>query len=178
MKLRQKLGIFVAALTVALSVGAVAATPAQAAYTYWKIKLYGYDRCLDVRGVSYDDGALIQTYSCIAGQPNQRWMLWPIPGYTNRYWIQARYDAKCLDVLGVSPFWGANIQQYRCQEPPTLNQVWIKNVMLVSGSNQVIAWQSANSPWCLAAQTWNNGSDVRQEDCPSTLRNWWEMIPD
>jgi hypothetical protein len=177
MNLRQRVGVFLGVLVIALTAGFVAATPASAAYTYWKIKLNGYDRCLDIRDVSYADGALAQTYSCIAGQPNQRFKLWPIPGTTNWYNIQADYNAKCLDVVGVSPFQGAHVQQYTCLGYGQLNQIWRRNVIGNNNGNVIVAWQSVNSPWCLAATNWDNGSDVIQDSCANTNRNYWEMIP-
>lgn len=163
-------------LVIALTGGFAIASPASAAGALYRIKLYGYDRCLDVRGVDPNDGALLQTYSCIAGAANQKfWIDWKgRPGNLNT--IAASHSNKCLDVAGVSPYWGANIQQYTCLGWGQGNQVWTKTFQFFDGPDAVVTW-TGFAGWCLAAQNWNNGADVRQEDCTNTNRNYWVLTP-
>ncbi len=175
MNLRRRVGVFLGALLIALTTGFAIQTPANAAGSYYIIKLFGYDRCLDVRGVSTANGALLQTYSCIPGALNQKFYV-THTGAGNIYQLIAQHSYKCADVAGVSPYWGANIQQYDCLGANQQNQWWARNVQFYAGNgNAVVTWASFVD-WCLSAQNWNNGADVRQEDCTGTGRNYWEMI--
>lgn len=171
MNLRQKAGAFALALVAALAVAFVAASPAQAwpASGYYKIKLYGYDRCLDVRGVNPNDGALIQTYSCISGQANQRFYLQSNGAGGNTYQIKT-WVGKCLDVQGASTSIGANIQQYACLGWSQTNQIFSPNV-----NTSPTTWLTFAA--CINAANWNNGADVIQDVCSNNLRNNWELIP-
>jgi len=165
-KFLQRLGVFAVALTMLASVGAFTATAAQAypSSGYYKIKLTGWDRCLDVRGVNPNDGALIQTYNCIAGQPNQVFYLNSNGGGGNIYQIKT-WVGKCLDVQGYSTANGANIQQYSCIGWSQSNQVFGRQASLW------LTWAI-----CLDAANGNVGSDVIQGSCSSGYLNQWDLI--
>jgi hypothetical protein len=66
-------------------------------------------QCLDVRGVSHDDGAQIQQWTCLGtGQENQHWKLVGAgSGYSK---LVARHSGKCLDKAG----W--NVVQWNCHD--------------------------------------------------------------
>ena len=69
------------------------------------------DKCLDVSGGSYDDGAPVIAWPCHGGD-NQRWDLAPQGG--GYYTITNRQSGKCLDVTGASRDNGATVEQWSC----------------------------------------------------------------
>ena len=77
-------------------------------------------KCLDVSGVSTDDGAGVQQWSCHGGG-NQLWRIEPIAGDYSR--LTAEHSGKCLDVRGVSTENGAALQQWSCHDGD--NQQWM-----------------------------------------------------
>lgn len=174
MNLRQRVVAFMVTLTVALTAGFIVPSPASASGSYYIIKLYGYDRCLDVRDVSTAEHALFQTYSCIPGALNQKFYV-NYKGSGNTYQLIAQHSYKCADVTDVSPYWGTNVQQYTCLGVNQQNQWWARSVVFYNGNNAVVLW-IGYADWCLSTQNWNNNANVRQEDCTNTGRNYWEMI--
>lgn len=175
MNFRQRFGAFALALVAALTVGLAVSAPAHASGAYYKIKLYGYDRCLDVRGVDPNNGALLQTYSCLAGQPNQVFYV-AYTGTGNQYQIQS-WVARCLDVVGVSVWQFENVQQYTCLGYSQWNQIWYKSVQFTDSGHDVTLFIVKHSEWCLSAASTANGADVEQDSCTNTGRNYWELIP-
>jgi hypothetical protein len=180
MKQRVKSVAALLVLLITASIGAFTiAQPVSAAPLpgmYYQIKLYGYDRCLDVTDVSQADGALLQTFSCLQNQPNQVFYVVSDDGPGNRYRIIPQHSYKCLDVKDVSPYWGASIQQWTCLGWGQTNQIFFKNPVFFTNGHEVVLWTTFVS-WCIAAQNWSSGAAVRQEDCSNTLRNYWELIP-
>jgi ricin-type beta-trefoil lectin protein len=174
--LRQRIGTLLGAMVLALTAGFVVATPASAAGSYYIIKLYGYDRCLDVRDVSQANGARLQTWSCIAGALNQKFYV-NYKGTGNLYQLIAQHSYKCADVTDVSWNWGAPIQQYDCLGWGQVNQVWARNNPdFYNGSNAVLKWISFTGDSCLQPVNWNLGADVVQGTCEINNKNQWEMI--
>jgi len=172
--IRRALTILVV-LAVSLGIGAVAATPAFAAFegTY-RIKPPGYDMCLDVTGVSYANGALLQMYQCLPNQNNQRFNIYT--GVGNRVEIRAVHSGKCLDVLGVSYSPGTVIQQYDCLGPTQTNQQFFRNWFY--GNAQLMA---EHSGFCISAPGWGgyyNGDPVTQDWCSGGGgRDMWRLVP-
>jgi uncharacterized protein (DUF1800 family) len=77
-------------------------------------------KCLDVSGVSMDDGAPVIQWTCNGGL-NQRWTLQPASdGYYN---LIAGHSGKLLDVAGVSTDDGASVIQWPANGGP--NQQWL-----------------------------------------------------
>ena len=77
-------------------------------------------KCLDVSGVSTDDGAAVQQWSCHGGG-NQLWRIDQAEGDYSR--LTAQHSGKCLDVRGVSTENGAALQQWSCHGGD--NQQWM-----------------------------------------------------
>ena len=77
-------------------------------------------KCLDVSGVSMDDGAPVIQWTCNGGL-NQRWTLQPATdGYYN---LVAGHSGKLLDVSGVSTDDGARVIQWPANSGQ--NQQWL-----------------------------------------------------
>jgi len=77
-------------------------------------------KCLDVSGVSMDDGATVIQWTCNGGL-NQRWTLQPAAdGYYN---VVAGHSGKMLDVSGVSTDDGARVIQWPSNGGQ--NQQWL-----------------------------------------------------
>lgn len=82
-------------------------------------------KCLDVEGVSKQDGARIQQFSCLGGT-NQQWFFYPVNGSPGRFYIISRNSGKAMDVPGASHANGAVLTQYFWFWPDIshLNQQW------------------------------------------------------
>ncbi len=134
MRLHQRLVALLAALIVALGIGAAISTPASADLLQaFQIRVNGTNKCLDVTNYSYADGAKLQMYTCLGGsQYNQLFFLRSMPGYNN-WQIVAEHSGKCLDVEGVSQANGALIQQYTCLGTSQLNQIF--NIFSYGGNS-------------------------------------------
>jgi uncharacterized protein (DUF1800 family) len=77
-------------------------------------------KCLDVSGISLDDRAPVQQWTCHGG-PNQQWTLQPTDsGY---YLLIAAHSGKALDVDNLSLADGADVIQYTIHRGP--NQQWL-----------------------------------------------------
>ncbi len=88
-----------------------------------RIVAAGQSKCVDITGVSQDNGAYAQLYDCLPNQGNQQFYFYPAPGFQT-YQIVARHSAKCLDVEGASQATGARVQQYDCLGYGQANQLW------------------------------------------------------
>jgi len=77
-------------------------------------------KCLDVSGLSSDDGALVIQWTCNGGL-NQRWTLQPAAD--GSYNLVAGHSGKLLDVTGVSTDDGARIIQWTANGGQ--NQQWL-----------------------------------------------------
>jgi hypothetical protein len=94
--------------------------------TWYRIRNRNSGKCLDVWGLSHDNGANIQQWDCWDG-PNQ---LWAFGGTSGGYsiWSRNSYDfegdmnVQCVDVWGLSRDNGANVQQWDFWYGP--NQEW------------------------------------------------------
>ena len=67
------------------------------------------DKCLDVEGVSQDDGASIKTFGCNGG-PNQQWALADAAAGTIR--LVASHSGKVADVWGEATADGTPLKQF------------------------------------------------------------------
>jgi hypothetical protein len=75
--------------------------------------------CLDVTGVSTDDGAPVQVWGCNGG-PNQQWRLQPVSG--DLVLLVALHSNKCLDVPAQQQSVPTHLQQWTCLSGT--NQQW------------------------------------------------------
>jgi hypothetical protein len=81
------------------------------AQTLNQIRAQFTNKCLDVKDVSAQNGALVQQWDCWGGG-NQKWRLEDVGG--GYYQIHAQFTNKCLDVKDVSAQNGALVQQWDC----------------------------------------------------------------
>merc|ERR1719343_365996 len=70
-------------------------------------------KCLDVSEGRTENGANVQLYDCVAGEPNQAFLL-PVGGEGPVRW--AKHPTKCLDVAAGRQEDGTNIQLWDCVE--------------------------------------------------------------
>lgn len=173
MRIHQRVGVFVTTLAIALGVGAVIATPAHATVLGpYRFRVPGYNYCLDVRGASYDNGALLQVYTCLPNQTNQQFYIY-LTDPPNQWEIRPVHTGKCLDVVAASPNYGANVQQYTCLGSAQLNQQWYIGSQQYHPQNRLPLAQ--HSGWCLGVVSWlSNGVDVKQDWCGE---NPWLIEP-
>ena len=123
----RRVATLLVALATLLAAGAVVASPASANPPTWAVNIRpdGTGKCMDVTGVSYDNGAPIQLYDCLGGtQYNQVFYLVQNPSNAWEVRIVASHSGKCLDVQGVSQSPGAILQQYDCLGWNQRNQVF------------------------------------------------------
>jgi hypothetical protein len=161
------------AAAIVLSAGLVLAFPGLASAAVsgpYRITVSGTNQCLDVRGVSQDNGAYLQVYQCLPYQYNQQFYLYEA-GQAWRYQIVAAHSGKCLDVESVSQADGAHIQQYTCLGLSQTNQLF-DDVDAGSGNSYLRAVHSGKCiSYFLPAA---NGTDVIQFPCYTRWRivNW------
>ncbi len=116
-----------AAVVLGVGLAVVAGAPALAALPVgpYSIKAQGSNKCMDVTGVSYANGAFIQMYDCLGGaQYNQVFYLVAVPGQPYVYQIKPSHSLKCLDIVGVSQDPGARVQQWDCLGVGQTNQLF------------------------------------------------------
>lgn len=126
--------------------------------------------CLDVSGVSYSNGALLQMYTCLgAGQANQIFYLYPVAG-TSYYRIRPSHSWKCLDVQGVSIADYAPVQQYTCLGDTQYNQIWDVYYYDAAGGWGIVPTHS----WkILGSGGTYNGASVYQ----NSWWAYWRLVP-
>ncbi len=78
--------------------------------------------CLDVNGVSIENGAHLQQYTC--GSASSLNQLWTFTGYGNAYQIMSVNSGACLDLPGGSSSNGNPLQQWTCSGGANPNQLW------------------------------------------------------
>ncbi len=89
--------------------------PIESEGQYFNVKINSTGKCVDVTGVSYENGARLQEYECLgAGQTNQQWHVVAISGQPPYEALIARHSGKCMDVTGLSTRNGTQLQQWEC----------------------------------------------------------------
>ncbi|MGW4028649.1 RICIN domain-containing protein [Streptomyces sp. NPDC004838] len=125
-------------------------------------------KCLDVRGGSQNDGAIIQQYRC-NGTAAQTWVL---HGVTGGFEIRALNSGKCVDVKGASKADYAAVVQYRCGLGAPNRTFRLQPGMF----DQVFQIQAVHSNKCLDVKgaSQQDGAPVVQYECnpAATDRNW------
>lgn len=90
--------------------------------TWFLVRTRTTGRCLDVSGISQENGANVHVWDCWGG-PNQRWAI-GYPGY-GTITLRALHSNKCLEVYGLNKGYGGNVVQWDCWLPrPGPNQQW------------------------------------------------------
>jgi hypothetical protein len=98
--------------------------------TCWYLVRNRYSgKCLDVAGISKDDGAAVQLWDCWSG-PNQQWAIedagFFFDGEYFTVQLVSRHSGRCLDVWGSSTESGGNVVQRGCTGE--WNQLWSDNL--------------------------------------------------
>jgi hypothetical protein len=158
----RRIGAAIASILLGLGLAAAIPAPAFAddpAFGPMRITLGGYGgKCLDVTGVSTDNGALLQLYDCLPNQWNQQWYFYAKPGCFQCYQVVARHSGRCMDVVGYSTTSGALVQQYDCLGYNQLNQIW----QLTSAGNGYFTLVAMHSYMYLRRDNNFNGSEIYQ----------------
>jgi hypothetical protein len=125
------------------------------------------DKCLDVSGGSYDNGAAAIAWPCHGGD-NQRWDL--VDRGDGMYTIVNRKSRKCLDVAALSLDNGAVVEQWDCNGGD--NQAF--RVESLGGVTRLIA---AHSGKCLDLANFNqaDGARIQQWDCTAGANQKWGL---
>jgi len=151
-----------AALIMSAVVALAIEAPASAAGGVQLRSIDAPGKCLDVTGVSQDNGAPLQMYDCLgAAQTNQRFYLFYVrgSGTPGRYQIVAQHSGKCLDVAYASTAEGAPIIQYDCQGYTHYNQIWQR----YDTGTQYVKYQAWHSGRYLNFNGAYNGAAVVQK---------------
>jgi hypothetical protein len=129
-------------------------------------------QCMDVRGISWSVGAIVQQWPCWEG-PNQKFLIAPLPsgGYTftvglTGYQFDVQGGLQALDngdLLQQYPFWGG------------ANQIFSLNPT-GDGYFTIVVW---NSGKCLDVQGISllPGASVQQWDCWNGPNQQWQIVP-
>ena len=92
-------------------------------FGYFELKFNGSNKCVDVSGVNYNNGAWLQAWDCLgASQTNQVWQKVELANQPGWYGLIAKHSGRCADVTGPSAANGVRIQQWDCLW--TANQQW------------------------------------------------------
>lgn len=126
MKISRKVIAFATSVIVGIGLALAISSPASAYVIIgpFKIRATNTNLCMDVRDVSQANGALVQLYTCLSTQYNQRFYLHNITNVPWQYNIVAAHSNKCIDVRDVSQADGAQIQQWGCLGPYQYNQIF------------------------------------------------------
>ena len=106
-----RVGMALAAAAVVVGTVVAGQSTANASLTYYELRAQHSDKCADVSGFSFDNGAPLIQWDCWGGR-NQYFRL----NYMNNGYheIRALHTDKCLDVAGGSWSNGAQIIQWDC----------------------------------------------------------------
>lgn len=132
--------------------------------------------CLDVRGISAAQGAIVQQWPCWNG-PNQQWKF--TPGFNGLYTIESRQTRFLLTVSGASMKNRARIimQPNEGGLQPPANQLWSVGAPDANGRRIIV---SANSGSCLDDPGFSRrpGTAMQQWSCWGGPTQKWLFIPE
>jgi len=137
---------------------------------YYKLIAKHSGKCLDVSGISKDNGAAIIQWDWLGGD-NQQWFIQKLDnGY---YKLVAKHSGKCLDVRGISQGNGAVVQQYTWNGGD--NQQWFIQ-RLDNGYYKLVAKHSGK---CLDVSgiSKDNGAAIIQYDWWGGDNQQWDIVP-
>jgi len=125
-------------------------------------------KCLDVQGLSGDDGANVQQYPCHAGK-NQMWRL--IRTDDDLWFIIAVHSGKCLDVKNQSTADQVNVQQYQFHGGD--NQKW----ELIPAGDGYYRIRAKHSGKCLDVEgaSTADSANVQQYQCHHLDNQKWKF---
>jgi hypothetical protein len=129
-------------------------------------------KCLDVRGISVDRGAVVQQWGCWNG-PNQQWQL--TPAGDGSFIVTSVNSGMVLDVYGAFTNNGDKIQQWSFLGGA--NQKW--RLQPVSGNYYELV--AGHSGKCLdvtgGSGAVQNGAVVQQWTCLGGTNQQWQLVP-
>jgi len=134
---------------------------------YSQLVVQHSNKCLDVSGLSRDNGGKIQQWSC-RGSDNQLWGLVPVGDY---YKIMAKHSGKCLDVWGVSRENGARVHQWTC-EAGKENQLW---QLVPRGDAYSLVAKHSGKCLDVSGVSCENGAELLQWDCHGGGNQLWRI---
>ncbi|HKT21831.1 MAG TPA: RICIN domain-containing protein [Nitrososphaerales archaeon] len=172
MRLRTRLAAAATAVVVGLGLAVAVESPAQAAWLGpVRLRAFNTNLCMDVRGYSLNNGALLQLYTCLPNQHNQQFYLVTTP-VLYLYQIVAYHSGKCVDVKDVSLYDGAQIQQWTCLGLGQTNQLFM-DVDAGGGYSYLQAWHSGKCVTFYYPPT--QGQDLLQNTCFSYSFGKWAI---
>ncbi|MET8146062.1 RICIN domain-containing protein [Sphaerisporangium sp. NPDC005288] len=151
-----------------------ASSPANAA-TYWVIRGFGSQKCID--NPNYASGNVqLDIWSCVSPrQSNEQWE-W-VPAGDDSFIIVNRSSGKCLTVYGASYDNNAPIIQYACNYGA--NQRWFQdNARTTQGGYDYYMIRNAKSQKCIAVQNAStaNGAKLLQYTCNTGPNEIWTWL--
>ncbi|MCB1877244.1 MAG: RICIN domain-containing protein, partial [Chromatiales bacterium] len=126
---------------------------------FWaKLKSAHSGKCLDIAGVSTQDGANAQQWSCYSGGMNQKVKFEPVDGKTDVYTLKFAHSGKCLDVYGNGMSNGDTFIQWSChggtnQQFKLVDRGYGKYSLTAQSSGKCVDVEGVSS---------NDGADVHQ----------------
>ncbi|WP_051765987.1 RICIN domain-containing protein [Streptomyces sp. NRRL F-5135] len=159
---------FAAAMSLFGAVGAADALPSSAAaieyHTYHNLAT---GKCLDIRGASQNEGAVVQQFTCNS-KDHQEFTQLAAAGGT--FTLVARVGKKCVDVQDASTADGAGVRMHTCSG--AASQRWTATPV-ATGAYQI---QNVHSGKCLQDAGMPSGSrrEVRQATCDGAPAQVWQ----
>lgn len=126
---------------------------------YRQIKNQNSGKCLDVKGASRSNEALVVQYTCDRFKSNQLWRFERAPGsWYDR--LIVLHSGKCLDIRHSSQDPTTDAIQYTCTQPAQLNQLFDFDM----ATHQITVLHSAQ---CLSIEndSKSNTAQVHQTRC-------------
>lgn len=131
---------------------------------YYALKNAVTQKCADVTGGSQLNGARIQQYDCMPGNPNQLWQITIQP--SGAYSLVSKASGKCLDFASQNWFNNGNVvQQWECNGGT--NQGFSFN--LIPGFGVLYHLKAMTPNQCLDVPSANaaNGQQLQSWECSS-----------
>lgn len=131
---------------------------------YYALKNAVTQKCADVTGGSFSNGARIQQWDCMPGNPNQMWQIKVQP--SGAYSLVSKASGKCLDFASQNWFSNGNVvQQWECTG--ATNQSFSFN--LIPGFGVLYHLKAMTPNQCLDVPSGNaaNGQQLQSWECSS-----------
>ncbi|QBY55513.1 RICIN domain-containing protein [Cupriavidus oxalaticus] len=153
------------AVCIAIAMTLSGAAAAQPAATVSTLSMSGL--CIDVAGISLDDGANVLVWTC-NGQANQKWQLTQAG---TQYQLIAEHSGKCMDIAGISQTPGASAVQWPCNGQANqqfgLHRQGTGYSIIAAHSGMCLAPQGGASPQA--------GQAVVQMPCDGSASQTWAI---
>src|SRR5262249_10148167 len=111
---------------------------------FYTLAAVSSNRCLNVYGVSQDNGANLVQWDCDPGAPHEQFLIEPQDN--NRYRIVAAHSGKCVNLLGAGTANGDRFVQWDCITGAT-NELFTLNAAPTNGA--VLTLTAVHSGKCM-----------------------------